>query len=725
MSFFQTLSDPNVQKFVTPLLQGLGAIASGYVINQLPPLQNLRQGWRVLGVAVKMAIFTMVISSWTDALGAFSDSNETKQLAGIAYGVMVFFLICSMGVDLWRLVRKSPGVDRAPALVDREALLGKVKRKCSEAADRKLYKRARITLGLEVQQSLSSQRRLSSDRQIVNEFVELVKGGTLFILGEAGVGKTTLLAELAISLIDQTDATDLDHPLPVFLELSTWGKVQGDQKPVDFLEAWLIKKLHDTYHMPLTVFKYWLHERSLVLLLDGLDEVKKEWRNVCLTAINQFQKKHGTVKIVLCSRIKEFETEQTELSDFQTAATIQPLDDTQIDDCLRLAGVPLAGVRAVLDVATTDSAETKQAKEELRVLASKPLFLWILLLAYEGQSADELLGLSESDRLTVLFDRYIEQMFVQRPTDAKTQEQMRRWLSIVAERMGMEKEFSIERMQPREWLIQAKMKWQYSLVFGVLSGLFSGLIVGLGFFLNSGAMFGSRGGLAGGLIVGGLWGGVCGLNLALDDIDPVEKLRTLVSHKVRQEILRIFCRMLIVGLILGLMLGLAIGLNSGLILGLGRGLIIGLIIGLIGGLIGGLTNGLREDITATRSTANQGIWNALNNVLAVGKFAIGAIGLIALFSYLLPSVLSKAIATSSISVILIVMGMIAWLVGGESCVPHFALRLVLYRAKQIPWDFSRFFKSAEDRLFIQRTGGSYVFVHRYLQEHFAAKPPVN
>jgi hypothetical protein len=51
--------------------------------------------------------------------------------------------------------------------------------------------------------------------------------------------------------------------------------------------------------------------------------------------------------------------------------------------------------------------------------------------------------------------------------------------------------------------------------------------------------------------------------------------------------------------------------------------------------------------------------------------------------------------------------------------PHLALCLALQRAHQIPWNFVTFFQSAEERLFIQRTGGIYVFVHRYLQDYFA------
>jgi hypothetical protein len=95
-----------------------------------------------------------------------------------------------------------------------------------------------------------------------------------------------------------------------------------------------------------------------------------------------------------------------------------------------------------------------------------------------------------------------------------------------------------------------------------------------------------------------------------------------------------------------------------------------------------------------------------------------------LLSYTLPMVVDEAIADSVISSVIGLPVLFAFLQGGGlACIQHFALRLVLYNAKQIPWNFVSFFESAEERLFIQRTGGSYVFVHRYLQDYFAENAP--
>ncbi|MCG8365839.1 MAG: hypothetical protein MJA27_21210 [Pseudanabaenales cyanobacterium] len=57
--------------------------------------------------------------------------------------------------------------------------------------------------------------------------------------------------------------------------------------------------------------------------------------------------------------------------------------------------------------------------------------------------------------------------------------------------------------------------------------------------------------------------------------------------------------------------------------------------------------------------------------------------------------------------------------GGLACAQHIALRSVLYLHGQIPRDYADFLDYAAKRLFVQRVGGGYIFVHRLLLEHFA------
>ena len=56
---------------------------------------------------------------------------------------------------------------------------------------------------------------------------------------------------------------------------------------------------------------------------------------------------------------------------------------------------------------------------------------------------------------------------------------------------------------------------------------------------------------------------------------------------------------------------------------------------------------------------------------------------------------------------------------GIACIQHFTLRLVLCFSGYIPWNYARFLDYASDRIFLQKVGGGYIFIHRLLLEHLA------
>lgn len=60
--------------------------------------------------------------------------------------------------------------------------------------------------------------------------------------------------------------------------------------------------------------------------------------------------------------------------------------------------------------------------------------------------------------------------------------------------------------------------------------------------------------------------------------------------------------------------------------------------------------------------------------------------------------------------------------GGAALVQHLTLRWCLFKQGFIPWNLTRFLDYCTERLFIQRVGGRYRFIHKLLQDHFAAMP---
>jgi hypothetical protein len=61
--------------------------------------------------------------------------------------------------------------------------------------------------------------------------------------------------------------------------------------------------------------------------------------------------------------------------------------------------------------------------------------------------------------------------------------------------------------------------------------------------------------------------------------------------------------------------------------------------------------------------------------------------------------------------------------GAFDAVQHYILRVLLCGSGCAPLDYVRFLDYAALELnFLQKVGGGYIFIHRYLLEHFAALP---
>jgi hypothetical protein len=252
-------------------------------------------------------------------------------------------------------------------------------------------------------------------------------------------------------------------------------------------------------------------------------------------------------------------------------------------------------------------------------------------------------------------------------------------------------------------------------------GLAGGLLVGLYYLRASGLAAALAGGLVFGLLFGlaaALAGGLSGgPGVGPRHIAVVETLRWSFPSALRSAAVG-----LLAGLLGGLLGGLGTGLFAAPTVGLGAALGVGLDVGgpvgatfgvlggLLFGLIGGLTRGAVED--EQKALPNQGIRRSARAALAVGLAA----GLIVWLAFGLTGGATNGILMG------LPFGLAAGLAfGGYACLSHCALRLVLWRSGALPLDCVRFLDSAADRLLLRKAGGGYLFVHRLLQEHFAAQ----
>jgi hypothetical protein len=126
-------------------------------------------------------------------------------------------------------------------------------------------------------------RPLPQGTKIMQVFDEMNQA--LLILGEPGSGKTTMLLELARDTIARAEQ-DPTQPIPVVFNLSSWSD------PKQSIADWLVKELRDKYDVHKKIAQPWIDKDDLLLLFDGLDELRPERREACIKTINDFRIEH-------------------------------------------------------------------------------------------------------------------------------------------------------------------------------------------------------------------------------------------------------------------------------------------------------------------------------------------------------------------------------------------------------------------------------------------------
>jgi NACHT domain len=572
----------------------------------------------------------------------------------------------------------------------RQVLLDKMRKFWIKGVlENSLHTRALIELGLQERLDLV-QRPFSG----VDEFPETAKplpigtnttkffdqigeGRTLLILGAPGSGKTIALLKLAEDLIIRIEP-DLLQPIPVVFNLSSWaGQPQT-------LENWLVQELQEKYQVSKVLGETWVKSEALILLLDGLDEVQAGQRNACVQALNLFMQSHGTTEIVVCCRIQDYQLLADRLA-LRSAIRIQPLTPGQINSYFEQAGEPLSALKTVL-----------QQDKVLQELATSPLMLSIMSVAYQGFTQNQLvLGGNIEDYRKRLFEIYIDRMLQRRgATQQYSKEETQRWLIWLAKQM---KEFSrtlflIEQLQPC-WLITKKQLIQYYIQPSLADKLITQILLRKistveAFYISSGdAIKYCRFGLITSLLTGVTY--------------------SILPESYQDKSFKLFFNSTI-----SYIKGSPVHPNdfSARLL---TGIAFGLILSLQSSLVMLLTNGLSTTEIQQTTKPNEGIHRSIINasilmiMFALAMWLVNQLMIIANFEFVTLNGF-------------IFFGLIGWLIGGGyTSFRHFILRIILYSKKYSPWNYARFLDYAAERIFLQKVGGGYIFVHRMLLEHFA------
>lgn len=556
-------------------------------------------------------------------------------------------------------------------------------------------------------------------------------GRALLILGAPGSGKTIALLDLAHTLLTRAER-DPSEPIPVVFNLSFWTDTGQP------FAGWLAGELSDKYRIPQKLGRAWLDDHRLLLLLDGLDEVRPDQRAACIEAINAFAREslHG---LAVCSRLEEYDALYPTRLELDSAVCLQPLDAGLVDAFLFGSASDLSALR-----------DTLAADPALQALTDTPLMLNIMSEVY--RDAPAALATPEAatpdERRRHLLGVYVSRMFErQGKAPPFSRDQTASWLAWLAHGLTRHNRsvFLIEHLQPN-WLATRGQQWTYLLSSRLLGGGLLGVMVGLLLGLLAWeitestvqelpvlVLAGTLVGLFTGLFSGLIRGVYLGLRRAAPtlqhDVKTSETLRW--SWKgARTHSLR--------GVLAGLLLGLAGVLiwivteseeteTADLLAPL---LFFGSTTTLAGAAVGALFGGLSTSIIQTKMTPNEGIKLTMQNGALAGLVAGAAAWLgSGLMLGLLLGRGAGSLGPLGYGVLYglpwgLFTGLLASLWFGDlDVIQHYVLRLLLVRSGAIPRPFVRFLDYATRLIFLQKVGGAYIFIHRLVLEHFAALHP--
>lgn len=230
---------------------------------------------------------------------------------------------------------------------------------------------------------------LSAQTSVADVYEEI--GGSFLILGIPGSGKTTALLTLAKDLIEYAEK-DPNHPIPVVVNLSSWAESATS------ISQWLLGELRIKYLIPPRISQRWLADNKLILLLDGLDEVRETERAACVEAINAFAEESLT-GMVICSRLNEYISLPSRLH-LTGAVSLRKLTREQVFSYLEAAG---DSVLSLLEIILHDSS--------LLILAQTPFMLSLMVHTFQDESVEGLVT-DQLDSLEVYKQR-IMAAFVQ------------------------------------------------------------------------------------------------------------------------------------------------------------------------------------------------------------------------------------------------------------------------------------------------------------------------
>jgi Flp pilus assembly protein TadD len=215
-------------------------------------------------------------------------------------------------------------------------------------------------------------------------------GGPLVLVGAPGSGKTFTARRIVMAFLEGADG--VGQRLAERFLLSRW-----DGTP---LPDWLAREWagRPDYQLDRAEADELIADPSVVLVLDGLDEVPNAQRQACVDTINAFVDVHPSIRLVVCCRSREYRS-LAERVESRRVRWIAPLDPATVATFIAAHG-PVAWTR-VHEALADDQA--------LRALLNTPLLLMAALRAFRDDPEPLLAG-TLTERTHALWDGYVDRM---------------------------------------------------------------------------------------------------------------------------------------------------------------------------------------------------------------------------------------------------------------------------------------------------------------------------